>query len=111
MQEQYPDKRRIFVFSSLQDKTTETIIQMLVRKGDKVYACAAPTPRTRTPEEICEMIDRQKIRAEHKIAGSVADALEKAVKEADENDIVLVCGSLYILGDAIRWLRKQELAE
>lgn len=57
---------------------------MLVRKGDKVYACAAPTPRTRTPEEICEMIDRQKIRAEHKIAGSVADALEKAVKEADE---------------------------
>ena len=96
---------------ALQDKTTETIIQMLVRKGDKVYACAAPTPRTRTPEEICEMIDRQKIRAEHKIAGSVADALEKAVKEADENDIVLVCGSLYILGDAIRWLRKQELAE
>ena len=57
------------------------------------------------------MIDRQKIRVEHKIAGSVADALEKAVKEADENDIVLVCGSLYILGDAIRWLRKQELAE
>jgi len=111
LREQYPDKRRIFVFSSLQDKTTETIIQMLVRKGDKVYACAAPTPRTRTPEEICEMIDRQKIRAEHKIAGSVADALEKAVKEADENDIVLVCGSLYILGDAIRWLRKQELAE
>ena len=111
LQEQYPDKRRIFVFSSLQDKTTETIIQMLVRKGDKVYACAAPTPRTRTPEEICEMIDRQKIRAEHKIAGSVAVALEKAVKEADENDIVLVCGSLYILGDAIRWLRKQELAE
>ena len=41
----------------------------------------------------------------------LADALEKAVKEADENDIVLVCGSLYILGDAIRWLRKQELAE
>ncbi|MFQ9570842.1 MAG: hypothetical protein ACLRZN_00870 [Dialister invisus] len=41
----------------------------------------------------------------------MADALEKAVKEADENDIVLVCGSLYILGDAIRWLRKQELAE
>ena len=62
-------------------------------------------------KEICEMIDRQKIRAEHKIAGSVADALEKAVKEADENDIVLVCGSLYILGDAIRWLRKQESAE
>lgn len=107
--EQYPDKRRILVFSSLQDKTTETIIQMLVRKGDKVYACAAPTPRTRTPKEIREMIDRQKIKAEHGEAKNVADALEKAVKEAKETDIILVCGSLYILGDAIRWIRKQEI--
>ena len=106
--EQYPDKRRIFIFSSLKDKETETVIQMLVRKGDKVFACPAPTERTRTPAEICDMIDAQKIKADHIEAENVISAVEAAEKEAGENDIILVCGSLYILGEAISLLNRQE---
>ena len=63
LEEQYPDKRRLFVFTSLADKDTETVIQLLIRKGDKVFACEAPTPRTRKPEEIGAMIKAQKIDA------------------------------------------------
>ena len=36
IEEQYPDKRRVLVFTSLQDKDTETVIQLLIRKGDRV---------------------------------------------------------------------------
>lgn len=108
MEEQYKDKRRIFVFSSLKDKETETVIQTLVRKGDTVYAVKAPTDRTRTPKEIGEIIERQHIQAKHVEISSERDALEEALKEAGENDILLVCGSLYIVGEALTWVREKE---
>lgn len=109
LEEQYPDKRRLFVFTSLADKDTETVIQLLIRKGDKVFACEAPTPRARKPEEIGAMIKAQKIDAAFMAEPSVKAALEDATKEAGAGDIVLICGSLYILGDAIRFIEEKEM--
>lgn len=109
LEEQYPDKRRLFVFTSLADKDTETVIQLLIRKGDKVFTCEAPTPRTRKPEEIGAMIKAQKIDAAFMAEPSVKAALEDATKEAGAGDIVLICGSLYILGDAIRFIEEKEM--
>lgn len=109
LEEQYPDKRRLFVFTSLADKDTETVIQLLIRKGDKVFACEAPTPRTRKLEEIGAMIKAQKIDAAFMAEPSVKAALEDATKEAGTGDIVLICGSLYILGDAIRFIEEKEM--
>lgn len=109
LEEQYPDKRRLFVFTSLADKDTETVIQLLIRKGDKVFACEAPTSRTRKPEEIGAMIKAQKIDAAFMAEPSVKAALEDATKEAGAGDIVLICGSLYILGDAIRFIEEKEM--
>ena len=36
-------------------------------------------------------------------------ALEDATKEAGAGDIILICGSLYILGDAIRFIEEKEM--
>jgi dihydrofolate synthase/folylpolyglutamate synthase len=104
LKEAYPDKKRLIVFASLKDKDTQTIIQELVRKGDHVFLVEAPTPRTRTTDELADMIKEQRIQAEIKKESSVSQALEDACKEATPDDIVLVCGSLYILGDAENWI-------
>ena len=87
---------------------TETVLQLLVRKGDMVFACEAPTPRTRKAEEIGTMLESQKIKAEFKAEHSVDEALSDAAAAAGENDIVMICGSLYILGDAIRFIEEKE---
>ncbi len=108
LEEQYPDKRRVIVFTSLEDKDTETVIQLLIRKGDVCFLCPAPTPRTRKPEDIAKMIDEQKIAAEIHLEDSVTDALEDASKAAGEKDVVLIAGSLYILGDAMKWMAGKE---
>lgn len=110
LEEQYPDKRRVLVFTSLQDKDTETVIQLLIRKGDRVFLCEAPTPRTRKPEDIESMIKAQAIDAACTPEPSVEAALDAATKEATDKDVVLICGSLYILGDAIRWIEEKETA-
>ena len=108
LEEQYPDKRRVIVFTSLEDKDTETVIQLLIRKGDVCFLCPAPTPRTRKPEDIAKMIDEQKIAAEIHLEDSATDALEDASKAAGEKDVVLIAGSLYILGDAMKWMAGKE---
>ena len=108
LEEQYPDKRRVIVFTSLEDKDTETVIQLLIRKGDVCFLCPAPTPRSRKPEDIAKMIDEQKIAAEIHLEDSVTDALEDASKAAGEKDVVLIAGSLYILGDAMKWMAGKE---
>ena len=108
LEEQYPDKRRVIVFTSLEDKDTETVIQLLIRKGDVCFLCPAPTPRSRKPEDIAKMIDEQKIAAEIHLEDSATDALEDASKAAGEKDVVLIAGSLYILGDAMKWMAGKE---
>lgn len=56
------------------------------------------------------MIEAQHIKAEFHELPSVREALEAAAKTAKKEDIVLVCGSLYILGDAIRFIEEKEMA-
>lgn len=96
--ERYPDKRRLMVFTSLRDKDTDTVISLLARKEDKVFLCEAPTPRTLKTAELAEKFTCEKTECE-----SVTAALEAAMAEAGEKDLVLVCGSLYILGEALTW--------
>ena len=101
--EQYPDKRRLIVFTSLKDKDTDTVVALLVRKTDKVFYMEAPTPRTRTLEELSAMFTCDK-----KEEPSVTSALDDALAEAGKDDMVLVCGSLYILGEALQWVEQKE---
>ena len=103
LQEQYPDKRRLIVFTSLKDKDTDTVIALLVRKGDKVFYTEAPTPRTRTLEEL-----GGKFTCDKQAEPTVAQALDDALGEAGKDDMVLVCGSLYILGEALQWVEAKE---
>lgn len=108
LEEQYPEKRRVFVFTSLEDKDTETVIQLLMRKDDVVYACEAPTPRTRKPEEIGSLIEAQNLKVDFHVAGSAREALDGAMESATENDVVIVCGSLYILGEVMEEVHRLE---
>lgn len=101
--EQYPDKRRLIVFASLQDKDTDEVISLLVRKDDKVFLTEAPTPRARKTSELAGMFTCEK-----KEEPSVSQALSDAVAEAKDGDMVLVCGSLYILGEALTWMEQKD---
>lgn len=103
LDEQYPAKRRLFVFTSLQDKDTDTVIACLMRKEDKVFLVPAPTPRGRSTADMAAMLTCEK-----KEETSVATALDDAAQEAGKDDIIVVCGSLYILGDAMRWMNEKE---
>jgi dihydrofolate synthase/folylpolyglutamate synthase len=67
------------------------------RRGP-VLACTAPSPRSVPGSEVREAAETLGLEAEE--AGSVAEALARAVDLADPDDLILVTGSLYVVGEA-----------
>lgn len=103
LEEQFPDKRRLVVFTSLKDKDTDKVIRLIMRPQDKVFITTAPTPRSRSEDDIAAMLP-----CPYKEEPDTDTALNDAVAEAKDGDMVLVCGSLYILGEVITWLNRRE---
>ncbi len=102
-EETFKGKKRIFVYAALTDKDVGSIVGALFTPEDRVFCVPAPTPRSWDPKKLAKTLPCQ---AEG--CGSVAEGLERAYAEAKEGDVVCVVGSLYILGEARRWLRGRE---
>lgn len=90
----YVDQKRIFVLGMMGDKDMANVIKTLIRPLDMVYAVRADSgDRAAAAEELAVLIGPQALAMD-----SLADAYEAAVKEAGEDGVVCVCGSLYLVG-------------
>lgn len=59
------------------------------------------------PKSIMEAIHRLSTPIQQaSVFDGVGDALGKARRESREDELVVVCGSLYLIADAIRWIEK-----
>jgi dihydrofolate synthase/folylpolyglutamate synthase len=63
-----------------------------------VVACPAPSPRTVPASEVAAAARSLGVEAVE--APGVAEAIEAAVADATDSDLVLVTGSLYVVGAA-----------
>jgi folylpolyglutamate synthase/dihydropteroate synthase len=68
------------------------------RRARLVIACPAPSPRTQTASEVADGARTLGIEAVE--AESVPEALEEAARRAGADDLILVTGSLYVVGAA-----------
>lgn len=70
----------------------------------EVVVCAPDTPRAMAAEEVGEAA-AQVLDVDVVVAGSVADAVAIATEHAEADDLVVVAGSFYVVGDARGVLR------
>ena len=63
-----------------------------------MLACVAPSPRALPAEEIARAAAALGVEAE--VGGSVPSTVNRALALADEEDQVVVTGSLYVVGAA-----------
>ena len=103
--ELFKDTPKTIVMAILKDKNA--IIREVVKAGDTVLVVPAPTDRTEVPEVLVEKIRHIVPKAIAQTADSVEDALALAYKHTKAGDIITVCGSLYILGDARQWFNHE----
>ena len=90
---------RVLVVGLLQGKDPAEMLEALEARGARiVVACPAPSPRTLAPEEVAAAARGLGIESE--TAGSVPEALARALAVAGPDDLVLISGSLYVVGAA-----------
>jgi dihydrofolate synthase/folylpolyglutamate synthase len=98
----YEDRRLTFVFGAMRDKAIGEIAEILFPLARAVIATRADNPRSASAEEIREAAARTATDIEDAI--DVASALDRARVIAGAQGIVVITGSIYIVGEAMRIL-------
>jgi dihydrofolate synthase / folylpolyglutamate synthase len=98
----YPDRPLTFVFGAMRDKAIGEMAEILFPLADRVIATRADNPRSASPEEIREAASRTSTQIEQ--AADVAAAIETAKIGARPDSVVVITGSIYIVGEAMRLL-------
>jgi len=90
---------KVLVVGLLQGKDPIEMLEALEARGARVVvACPAPSPRTLPPEEVAAAARALGIESE--TVRSVPEALARALAMASPDDLVLITGSLYVVGAA-----------
>jgi dihydrofolate synthase / folylpolyglutamate synthase len=98
----YEDQRLIFLFGAMRDKAVAEISEILFALAERVVATQADNPRSATPEEIRQAASRTQ--AEIEIAPDISFALHSALRMAGTDGVVVITGSIYVVGEAMRIL-------
>jgi dihydrofolate synthase/folylpolyglutamate synthase len=98
----YEDRPLVFVFGAMRDKAVAEIAEILFPLADRVIVTHVENPRAATAAEIREAAARVAVDIDD--APDVPSALAQAGAAAGTRGLVVVTGSIYIVGDAMRTL-------
>jgi dihydrofolate synthase/folylpolyglutamate synthase len=102
LSERYEDRRLIFVFGAMKDKAISEMTEILFPLAERVIATQPENPRSASPKEIKQAAGRTGTEVDE--APSVALALERARALAGSTGVVIVTGSIYLVGEVMRLL-------
>ena len=95
----YDGRKLVFVFGAMRDKAIGEIATILFPLAETVIAARAANPRAAPPQEIAELAAHthsQIVEAE-----SVGQALESARRIAGPDGVIVITGSIYMVGEAL----------
>ena len=98
----YEDRPITMVFGVMRDKAVSEVAEILFPIAEHVIVTKANNPRSATPEEIRAAASR--IEAQIDDASDVANALAQAQHMTKKGGIIVVTGSIYIVGEAMQAL-------
>jgi len=93
-----PRRRLILVVGVMADKAWQDLLQPLLPMVDSVVAVTPSLDRALPADTLAGFIREAGVAAE--VGGDVRHGLEQAVSRAGGDDLVLVCGSLFTVGEA-----------
>jgi dihydrofolate synthase/folylpolyglutamate synthase len=96
----YPERPFTLVFGEMRDKAIREVTEILFPLAERVIVTRADNPRSATAAEIREAAGR--VAADIEDAGDVASALERAKSAAGLDGLVVVTGSIYVVGEAMQ---------
>ena len=102
LSERYEEGPLVFVFGAMRDKAISEMTEILFPLADRVIATRPENPRAASPEEIQEAASRTATEIE--AVSDVTQAIDRARLAAGRNGIMVITGSIYLVGEAMRLL-------
>jgi dihydrofolate synthase/folylpolyglutamate synthase len=103
LSERYEDRPLIFVFGAMRDKAISEMTEILFPLADRVIATRPENPRAASPKEIQQAAARTGVEVE--TVENVQQAIERARVLAKAGTVVVITGSIYLVGEAMRSFR------
>jgi dihydrofolate synthase/folylpolyglutamate synthase len=108
LERKFSGNRVIGVWGSMIDKDLTATLNTILPHFDEVIITRPEGERSARPEQIFALLTPEQQAGARCIAG-VEEALRAAEEMAEERDLIVVGGSLYLIG-AIRYLLKGDVA-
>lgn len=99
LSERYENRSLIFVFGAMRDKAISEMSEILFPLAERVIATRPENPRAASPEEICRAAARTGVEIE--AVDDVRKAVERARSLANEEAVIVIAGSIYLIGEAM----------
>jgi len=98
----YPRKRLLLVTGVCSDKDMELIYAPLISMVDRVYTVTPNVERALKDSELAGFFSEKGLISQ--ACGTVVDGIRSARADAATGDLILVCGSLFVVGEVKAWL-------
>ncbi len=108
LEEIFSYHRLILILAIFADKDYKKMIQILAPNADLIIATKAKNPRAASPQtiakEAAQYIDENKII----VTENIPQAINCALSNSKEDDLICITGSLYTVGEAKRYFKSKE---
>lgn len=101
LQEEYRNRRIIVVIGVMDDKDIREILKWIVPLGDHVIYTRPRYYRAAAPERL--MAEAASFGVTGEIVPALFPALDRAGNLANPSDVIVVCGSLFTVGEALSY--------
>ena len=105
----YEGRSLTFIFGAMRDKAITEIADIIFPLADRVIATHAENPRAASPQQIAEM--GAHAQTEILQAKNVQEALERACTLAGPKGVIVVTGSIYIVGETLGILARKPVRQ
>lgn len=98
LEELYPNRKIFFLTGVLSDKDYPSMLGELLPLSKQFVTITPDSDRALSAGELAQYLRRAG--AEAQPCGSVSEGIQTVLDLAQPNDVVCVCGSLYMIGEA-----------
>lgn len=106
MEKNLKGKKISAVMGMMADKDIDKVLLLMLPYFDKVYTVTPSNPRAIKSKEFAEKINRLGTKAEG--FENIYDAYDYALKNTGADDVLIVCGSLYLCSDIYNHIKKSD---
>jgi len=93
LKSEFPDRRRLLIFGVMKDKEYEKMLSELLPFADDVIFTSSANDRALFPESMKEFAPKAFV------VDNASSALKKAKSMLNEKDVLIITGSLYLIGE------------